>query len=117
MISVIAAWVGHTDASRELAQDVTTAVDAAYDKREHAAMVMGLHPADLSRQFAGRDPLNFWRLASLGWPFWIAFCVARMARIGGLVLTSEQLTLIKGFAALPKRMLRMAFNQTERRVG
>lgn len=117
MIALIAAWVGHTDVSRELAQDVIAAIDAAFDKRERAAVEMGLHPADLSRQLAGRDPLNFWRLASLGWPFWIAFCAARMARVGGLVLTSEQLTLIKGFAALPKRMLRMAFNHAERRVG
>lgn len=117
MISITAAWTGHTEASRDLAQDVTTGIDTGYDKRESAAGVMGLHPADLSRQLAGRDPLNFWRLASLNWAFWIAFCAARMARIGGLVLTLEQLTLIKGFAALPKRMLRMAFNQTERRVG
>lgn len=100
-----AAWTGHTEFSRMLAEDVTTALDAAFDKREAAAREMGLHPADLSRQLAGRDPLNLWRLAGLSWSFWLAFCAARMARTGGLVITSEQLSFIKGAAALGPRML------------
>lgn len=117
-VPVGAAWTGHTDASRDLALDVTVAIDAIFNKREGAADAMGLHPADLSRQLAGRDPLNFWRLASLGWPFWIAFCGARMARIGGVVLTSDQLVLVRGFAAMPKRMARMVLNiGEERKVG
>jgi hypothetical protein len=115
--SVFGAWTGHNEFSRALAEDVTIALDATYPKREAAAADMDLHPADLSRQLSGRDPLNLWRLAALGWPFWIAFCVARMARVGGVVLTADQLTFIKGFAALPKRMARMvlASRQTERR--
>ena len=112
------AWNGHTDASRTLAQDVIAAIDAAYAKHEAVADVMGLHKADLSRQLSGRDPLNFWRLAGLSWAFWIAFCAARMARVGGIVLTADQLALITGFAALPKKMARMVLNiGSERRVG
>jgi hypothetical protein len=103
--SVFGAWTGHNEFSRALAEDVTIALDATYPKREAAAADMDLHPADLSRQLSGRDPLNLWRLAALGWPFWIAFCVARMARVGGVVLTADQLTFIKGAAALGPRML------------
>lgn len=118
-LPVSAAWIGHTDASRDLAQDVTTALDTAFPKRELAAEAMGLHPADLSRQLAGRDPLNLWRVASLGWTFWLAFCAARVARVGGVVLTSEQISFVRGAAVLGvKRMARMVLPETsQRKVG
>jgi hypothetical protein len=107
MIPYAAAWTGHTEESRELAQLVTAAIDTAFLKRESAAALMGLHPADLSRQLSGRDPLNLWRLSSLGPVFWTALCVGLMARMGGVVLTADQLTFIKGFAQMPRKMARM----------
>ena len=105
IFSFTAAWAGHTDDSRELALDIARALDVAFDKREAAAAAMGLHPADLSRQLSGRDPLNAWRLAGLGVRFWLAFLAARAARIGADVITADQLALLRGAAALGPRML------------
>lgn len=105
MIGFVAAWTGHTDESRQLAEDVTRAIDAVFDKREAAAVVMGLHPADLSRQLAGRDPLNAWRLAHLPASFWLAFLCARARRFGAEVLLPDMAALIRGAAALGPRML------------
>lgn len=114
---LFAAWCGHTDESRILAADVTTAIDAAYDKRETAAALMGLHPADLSRQLAGRDPLNLWRLTSLSSGFWTALLAARARRLGGELLSSEQLALLKGAAAMGPRMLRSAMSRERRKAS
>jgi hypothetical protein len=115
ILPLTAAWTGHTDDSRELALLVTAAIDTAFLKRESAAALMGLHPADLSRQLAGRDGINLWRLASLGPVFWTALCVGLMARMGGVVLTADQLTFIKGFAQMPRRMARMVLASVEER--
>ena len=104
IFSFAAAWNGHTDQSRELAQDIAVAIDA-HMKRETAASLMGIHAADLSRQLAGRDPLNLWRLTSLPADFWLAFLAARTKRLGGEVLTADQLALLKGAAAMGPRML------------
>lgn len=105
IFSFTAAWSGHTDASRALAADITAALDAAFTKREHAADAMGLHPADLSRQLSGRDPLNLWRLADLPLAFWLALLRARCRRIGAELLTPDQVALLKGAAAMGSRML------------
>jgi hypothetical protein len=76
---------------------------------------MGLHPADLSRQLAGRDPLNLWRLTALPAEFWLAFLAARTRRLGGEVLTADQLTLLKGAAAIGPRMLMAVIPTTKER--
>ena len=113
MFAVAGAWAGHTDASRELAQDITAAIDA-HMKREAAASMMGIHPADLSRQLSGRDPLNLWRLTALPSEVWLAFLAARTRRLGGEVLTADQLTLLKGAATLGPRMVRAILPERKR---
>jgi hypothetical protein len=120
IFSFTAAWHGHTEESRLLALDIALALDATYDKRETAAADMGLHPADLSRQLAGRDPLNMWRLTSLTPDFWIALLAARSRRLGAALITPEQLQLLKGAAVMgPRKMARMLLStaHNERRVG
>ena len=114
ILSFIAAWQGHTDASRELALDIAVAIDLHLE-RKAAAALMGLHPADLSRQLAGRDPLNLWRLTSLPADFWLAFLAARTRRLGGEVLTADQLALLKGAAAIGPRMLHAVIPTTKER--
>jgi hypothetical protein len=104
MIASLVAWQGHSDASREVALDLTAAIDT-HMERKAAAAVTGLHPADLSRQLAGRDPLNLWRLANLPAEVWMTFLTLRVKRMGGEVLTADQLDLLKGAAALGPRML------------
>lgn len=116
-----AAWAGHTDVSREMAQDVHDAIvlDCAL-KLEAAASTMGLTLPQLSRQLAGREPLNHWRLASLGLRFEIALAGRRLKRTGHEVLTPEQIALLRGAARLgPRRMLKLGldFIIPERRIG
>lgn len=105
MIGVVSAWSQHTDDSRALAQDIASALDTAFGKRDAAAAAMGIHPTHLSHQLAGRDPLNVWRLAGLGGAFWIAFLGARAKRIGADLVSAETLALIRGAASLGPRMV------------
>lgn len=114
MIGLIVAWQGHTDASRELAQDIATALDRTFGKRDTAAAAMGLHKADLSRQISGRDPLNAWRLAGLGPVFWLHFLIARAARLGAELFTADQLAVIRGAAHMGPRMLSSVLHRKER---
>ena len=105
MFGFLAPWEGHTDASRELAQDIAHALTVCGLSQKAAALEMGIHPADLNHQLEGRDPLNLWRLTALPGEFWLAFLSRRVARLGGEVLTADQLNLVKGAAALGPRML------------
>ena len=111
-----AAWMGHTEESRQLALDIAVALDAHMERKEAAAL-MGLHPADLSKQLAGRDPLNAWRLANLPACFWLAFLVARAKRIGAELMTADQLALLKGAAALGPRLLAAVLPSTKRQAS
>ena len=113
IIALLAPWAGHTDASREVALDISAAIDA-HMKRDAAASLMGLHPADLSRQLSGRDPLNLWRLTSLPSGVWLDFMAARTKRLGGEVLTADQIALLKGAAALGPRMLQAVLPERRR---
>lgn len=115
----LAAWLGHTDQSREL----TTDLDAAFAERgfKHGAAVrdMGLtNEPQLSRQLAGSEPLNMLRFASLPDDVKLAFYRRQVCRLGGVVLDATQASLLRGAAALgAKRMAKMAGEQaaTERR--
>lgn len=102
-LPLVAAWVGHTDASREWAQDIASALAGCGLKHEAAAAVMEIHPADFSRQLSGRDPLNLWRLASLPAGFWLALFALRVGRIGGVVWTADQVALVRGAAEMGVR--------------
>lgn len=117
IFSFTAAWQAHTDESRLLALDIASAIDATYDKREVAATDMGLHPADLSRQLAGRDPLNMWRLTSLTPDFWLVLLTKRSNRLGAELITPRQMDLLRAAAAIgSKHMAKiLPARQEERR--
>lgn len=118
ILTLSAAWHGHTDESRELARDISAALAACDLSEKAAAITMGIHPTDFSRQLAGRDPLSIWRLSALPADFWLALVGKRAARIGGALLTPEQLTLLRGAAVMgPSRMKKMVLpnEQDERR--
>jgi hypothetical protein len=101
-----AAWVGHTDQSREMAQDIVRAFELAGLKHETAAGLMGVTPPMLARQLAGIEPLNAYRLCFLPVEFHGALLRLRAERIGGALITAEQLAIIKGALLLgPKRIL------------
>jgi hypothetical protein len=102
---VFAAWVGHTDESRALANDIIGALIACGISEKAAALTMGVHPTDLSKQLAGRDPLNVWRLTALPKAFWFALLTRIAVRIGGYYLTPDLFALFKSAAAMGPRML------------
>lgn len=93
-----AAWCGHTDSSREIADDIKGALSDCRWKHDYAAGLMGISEHQLCRQLAGNEPLNTWRLGFLPMEFHVALCRRRMARIGAEVITAEQRDLILGAA-------------------
>jgi len=102
------AWMGHTPASREMADDIIAAFRVAQLSHKAAAIAMGLDEGDLSRQLAGKDPLSVYRLGFLPVEFHTAWLQLRAERIGGALLTADQLSIIKGASVLGlKRMLRI----------
>jgi hypothetical protein len=114
MVAFLAPWTEHTDISREWAQDIATALAACGLSQKAAALEMGIHYTDLSRQLAGVDPLNLWRLTSLPGEFWIALLAARAKRMGADLITAEQIALIKGAAAMGPRMLAAVLTQSRK---
>jgi len=105
---IFAAWVSHTDRSRELAQDVSRALEMAGLSRKAAAEDMGLTEPQLSRQLSGAEPLNLWRLCALGAAFDLALLRRRAARIGAALFASEEVEMLKGAARLgPHRVAAM----------
>lgn len=57
-----AAWIGHTPASRSMADAIVRACRMCGMTQKELAIDMGLTPEQLSAQLAGREPLNAWRL-------------------------------------------------------
>lgn len=121
MIFGCAAWAGHTPESREMAEDIKSALVVIGLKQEAAAHVMGISPTKLADQLAGREPLNHFRLAFLGTRFEIALMVLRARRVGADLITPEQITYMKAAARLgPRRMLKAGMGfifHNERKVG
>lgn len=102
---VFAAWAGHTDASRSMAQDIDRALDMAGIKHTDAAERMGLTLPQLSRQLSGVEPLNLYRLCQLPTEFKLAWLRCHAGRIGASVVTAEEREFILGCARLGlKRM-------------
>lgn len=102
-----AAWIGHTDHSRGMAEDIVKAFALIGVKHDAAAEQMGISPTKLSDQLAGREPLNHFRLAFLGISFEIALGTLRAARLGGFLITPEQIALMRGARRLgAKRMVK-----------
>jgi hypothetical protein len=104
-----AAWNGHTDESRDLAQDIVGALADCCISQKAAAITMKLtHEQQLSRQLAGTEPLNAFRLAFLPVGFHVAFLRRRAARIGAAVISPEDLALLRGAAVMgPRRLAKL----------
>lgn len=105
-----AAWCGHTQESREWAEDIQAAFDAMQPrlKIDTAATQMKLTREDLSKQLAGKLPLNLWRLGFLSVEFHALLLKLRAARVGGAFLTRDDLALVRGFVGMgPRGMLKM----------
>ena len=111
-----AAWAGHTEMSREMAQDIARALELAGLKHSDAAARMGITLPMLSRQLAGVEPLNVYRLGFLPIEFHAAWLQLRAKRIGGELLPADQLALVRGAAVLGfKRMTRVLPSLTSER--
>lgn len=100
----LVAWCGHTDESREMAEDVTKALDAIGMRYEDAADLMGLRLTQLSRQLAGREPLNYYRLGKLPVSFHMQWLRFRSKRIGGAFIEPELVEFLRGAARAGRRM-------------
>lgn len=110
------AWIQHTDASREMAQDIVRAWEIAGYSQKTAALEMGLTEPQLSRQMAGTDQVSLWRLAALSPAFMLALLGLRASRLGAALLTGEQVALLRGAAQIgPKRMAVMVGESSEER--
>lgn len=107
---VAAAWCGHTSESLALSHQVVRALKAiGYDSQQAVSIDMGLDKdgTKLSRQIAGVEPINLWRLAKLP-GFTIAFASIILADAGRTVITAEDRALILGFVGIgAKRMARV----------
>jgi hypothetical protein len=100
-----AAWQGHTDQSRAFAQDVIAALADCGIAHKAAALDMGIHPADFSRQLAGVDPLNAYRLLALPGAFQVALLKRQAQRFGASLITAQEREFIVGVAQLGKRRM------------
>jgi hypothetical protein len=96
-----AAWTGHTDESRQYAQDIADSFAEIGMSHKEASITMRLtDEAELSKQLAGTKPLNAFRLAYLPSAFHLCLLRRRAARLGAAVIAPEDLALIRGAAAL-----------------
>jgi transcriptional regulator with XRE-family HTH domain len=112
----LAAWLGHTRRSLALAEAVREAIKACGWKEEYAARLMGLSAPQLSRQLAGQEPLNVFRLAELPDEFQRAYDKYRAGQRGAVVLEPSEIELVRGAAHLGRRVMRkMTLPQTAER--
>lgn len=106
---LFAAFAGHTVLTQEQADDIRFAVIAVCGTQDRGAREMGLDPAQFSRQLAGKEPLNVFRLSFLPLGFEAYWIARRAKRIGGEFISAEQLELLRGYVALGRRkMLQVA---------
>lgn len=123
MIFFCAAWAGHTDISREMAQNFANALDAHQVKVETCAGWMGLDREDLSKQLAGQKPLNLWRIGFVMHEaphVYLTFLELETKRFGATLITAEDRAFVLSAARLgQKKMARMlpGFFHEEREVG
>jgi hypothetical protein len=101
LLILAAAWLGHTDESRAYALDIIGAFQDIGMSHKEASIDMGLSSEQqLSRQLAGTEPLNAYRLGYLPSRFKVALLRRQAVRLGAAVLAPEDLALIRGAAAL-----------------
>jgi hypothetical protein len=97
----LSAWISHTEDSRAYARDIVDALADARILHKEAWRVMRLsNEQQLSRQLAGSEPLNAYRLTYLPSAFHVAFLRRQAVRLGAAVIASEELSLIRGAAVL-----------------
>ena len=101
LLILAAAWTGHTDESRAYALDIIGALLDIGMSHKEASIDMGLSSEQqLSRQLAGTEPLNAFRLSLLPGRFQVALLRRQAFRHGAAILAPEELALIRGAAAL-----------------
>lgn len=108
------AWVGHTPQSRQYADRFALALHACGLKHDIAAKdymqlanTYAAAGAMLSRQLAGQEPLSAYRVQLLPDAFHLAMASLEADARGWTLLTPLQLELLRGAAALGKRMVKM----------
>lgn len=124
MIPFCAAWMGHTEMSREIAQSLMKALDAHQVKVETCARWMGVDREDLSKQLAGTKPLNLWRIGFVMHEaphVYQTFLALEAKRFGATLVTAEDRAFVLSAARLgAKKMARCLpgfFHNEEREVG
>ncbi len=126
MIPLVAAWVGHTDASRGMAHSFTAALAHHEVKHETASELLRLSdPEDLSKQLRGLKPFNAWRVGYLAVDrpdVYLTYLRFEARRMGAELITPDERALLVGFASATvtagkKRMAQMfpAIFQQERK--
>ncbi len=114
---VLGAWAGHTANSRETARNIEIALDTIGMKQREAAERMGLTLSQLSRQLAGREALNLYRLDALPAEFHLAYQRLQDKRRGGTFVESEIAAYLRAASRLgPKRMLKMLPDLRQQKV-
>jgi hypothetical protein len=116
---VLGAWLGHTDESRADAEDIRTAIKAVGLLEKQAADFMGLTVPQWSKQLAGREPLNHYRLSLLfkARPdcklHWLRL---QAKRVGGLFVEPELVGYLKTAARAGRRVAKagLSFIEEER---
>lgn len=115
--AVLAAWVEHTERSRQeiailravIAGYTDPASGCRWNEKVFAAAI-GVSSHQLSRIFNGSDALNFHRLADLPDAFRQKWDAAKAEARGARVYEADDLAFFRGLATLPKkvRMVKMS---------
>lgn len=106
--AVLAVWLGHTERSRQEIEVLRNVIRGYGWKDAEFAAALGVTEHQLSRIFAGREALNFHRLADLPEPFRAKWDAARAALRGARVYEREDLEFFRGLATLSRpEMLKM----------
>lgn len=102
-----AAWHGHTERSRHDAITIRRAAARIGWSEKELAAFLGITQPQLSRQLAGLDPLNHWRIAELPDHFHEAYDAIKAERR----IERDLIQLIRAMDATPRPALKV-----ERRV-
>jgi hypothetical protein len=101
LFSMGAAWTGHTPESQADAEDIAASLmECGISKKTAAYMLELTNEQQFSRQLAGTEPLNHYRLNKLPAKFHIAYLRRQAARRGAILVTEEQSSMLRAFAEL-----------------
>lgn len=106
----LAAWVGHTDRSREEIAILRAVIKGYGWKDVEFATAIGVSEYQLSRIFSGTDALNVHRCADLPLAFRQKWDAAKVEARGGRIYEADEIAFIRELASLPKklRMVKMS---------